>query len=189
MTDFLQNIHTAEKCTAEKCTARSQFKAELDGIVVEPALIAILYDFMGFVVCATVEQSLLAYLQRNGIIRLRGFSKRWMTLFNMHYFLRKTRREIVIKLSEDKSNVAIVDYDEYLHSNFGERTKIGEQYNATVYAVACMLVHGELGSMTVLQTDFVSGLREEHHFRPPYWWYDPNDSYLIGNKILALLFP
>lgn len=187
--DLLTKRPFAEICTGEKCEADLQFKEELRNMMVEPALILILFNFAGFVVCKTVEEKLLAYLQRNGIIRLRGVSKRWRTLWNMHYFVRTSWRYIDIKLNEDKSTVAIRDYDEFLHMFRDKQTSIGEQYNATVCAVARRLVHGELGSMTVLQTDFVSGLYEGHHFAPPDWLHDPNESKLIGNKILALLFP
>ena len=180
MTDFLENIHfeVEEEITqpTEKCTSLPEFEEELRGILVEPALVNILYDLMGCIECATVAKSLLTHLQRDGTMRLHGSTDCG------------SDREIVITLSKDKPTVVIQDFDDYLHSFVCSKIG-GEQYNQTVYAVACMLVHGELGNRTVLQTHFDSGLREEHHFRQPYWWYNPNDSYLIGNKILALLFP
>ena len=164
MTDPFGNMHFDEAGTqpTEECTSLPEFKQELGGILVEGALIDILYALMECTDCDVLAKNLLAYLQDNDVLTVAGEDTRGRL------------RKITIYLDpEETGDVVISDLFE---AQFG-----------TVYSVACKLIHGNIWREDIFDTELVSGLRAEHHYRQPYWWYDVRDKNHVGNKIIEKL--
>jgi hypothetical protein len=206
MTDFLENMHFDEVDEAmlneaitldeastfveaifneattqstEECTSFPAFERELSGILVERALINILYDLMGCTVCGAVAKNLLAYLQHNESLYIFCPYKRGLDGGGLTLRLDPTG---AITIEDNYDALSWISYT----SSYRD-----EQFTGSVYGVACMMVHGNIFDGFVRETDIVSGLRAEHHYGQPFWWYEKEPMTNIaenGKPIIELLF-